>query len=170
MVNAVPNTPSEMWRPPESGTQPASPDIILFDDGAVQIELMADLIFENIGGHELINIARNDLINGQNIIYSPIKNLNLLAQQYNSRNILPLSNTSDTFFKNFPIKLETKIPVTGAGPSGAIVYLENNNLVINVINLAADEQVEIQIITSGEIFDDTIYDEELWLLILAKTL
>lgn len=161
MVNPVPNTPSEMWRPPESGTQPASPDIILFDDGAVPIELMADLIFENIGGHELINIARNDLINGQNIIYSPIKNLNLLAQQYNSRNILPLSNTSDTFFKNFPIKLETKIPVVGAGPNGEIVYLENSNLVINVINLAADEQVEIQIITSGEIFDDTIYDEEL---------
>jgi hypothetical protein len=84
-----------------------------------------------------------------------------LAQQYNSRNILPLSNTSDTFFKNFPIKLETKIPVTGAGPNGEIVYLENSNLIINVINLAADEQVEIQIITSGEVFNDTIYDEEL---------
>jgi hypothetical protein len=161
MVNPVPNTPSEMWRPGDSSTQPASPDIILFDDGAVPIELMADLIFENIGGHELINIARNDLINGQNIVYSAIKNLNLLAQQYNSRNILSLSNTSDAFFKNFPIKLETKIPVTGLGPNGAIVYLENDNLVINVINLAADEQVEIQIITSGEIFDDTIYDEEL---------
>jgi hypothetical protein len=161
MVNPVPNTPSEMWRPGDSSTQPASPDIILFDDGAVPIELMADLIFENIGGHELINIARNDLINGQNIVYSAIKNLNLLSQQYNSRNILSLSNTSDTFFKNFPIKLETKVPVTGLGPNGAIVYLENDNLVINVINLAADEQVEIQIITSGEIFDDTIYDEEL---------
>jgi hypothetical protein len=161
MVNPVPNTPSEMWRPGDSGTQPASPDIILFDDGAVPIELMADLIFENIGGHELINIARNDLINGQNIVYSAIKNLNLLAQQYNSRNMLSLSNTSDTFFKNFPIKLEAKIPVTGDGPNGETVYLENDNLVINVINLAADEQVEIQVITSGEIFNDTIYDEEL---------
>lgn len=161
MVNPVPNTPSEMWKPNTPGTQPASPDIILFDDDSVPIEVMADLIFENIGGQELINIARNDLISGQNIIYSPIKNLNLLAQQYNSRNILPLSNTSDAYFKNFPIKLESKIPTVGTGPNEEIVYLENGNLVINVINLAADEEVEIQIIVDGEIFDDTIYDEEI---------
>jgi hypothetical protein len=162
MVNSVPNVPSEMWRPRDPGTQPASPDIILFDDGDVPIELMTDLIFENIGGQELINIARNDLINGQNVIYSPIKNLNLLAQQYNSKTILSLSNTSDAYFKNFPIKFENKLPNVGTGPNGEIVYLdEDGNLVINIINLLGDEQIEIQIITSGEIFDDTIYDEEL---------
>jgi len=50
----------------------------------------------------------------------------------------------------------------GTGPNGEIVYLdENGNLVVNIINLLSDEQIEIQIITSGEIFDDTIYDEEL---------
>jgi hypothetical protein len=162
MVNPVPNVPAEQWRPQSLGTQPASPDIILFDDDGVPIELMTDLIFENIGGQELINIARNDLINGQNIIYSPIKNLNLLAQQYNSKNILSLSNSADAYFKNFSIKFENKLPNVGTGPNGEIVYLdENGNLVVNTINLLRDEQIEIQIITSGEIFDDTIYDEEL---------
>ncbi len=161
MVNPIPNTASDTFKIKEADTQAASPDIILFDDESVPVELMADLIFENIGGQELINIARNDLINGQNVIYSPIKNLNLLSQQHNSKNILSLSNTSQDFFKNFPIKLESKIPDVGTGPNEEIVYLEEttNNLIINLINLEPDEQIEIQIITSGNIFNDTIDNE-----------
>jgi len=50
-------------------------DTILYNDDSLPIEIMTDLIFENIGGQELINIARNDTVNGQTIIYQPIKNL-----------------------------------------------------------------------------------------------
>ena len=50
-------------------------DTILLNDETTPIEVLADLIFENIGGQELINIARNDTVNGQKVIYQPIKNL-----------------------------------------------------------------------------------------------
>jgi hypothetical protein len=53
----------------------ATPDIVLFDDSALPIEVMTDLIFENIGGQELISITRSDIVNGQKISYQPIKNL-----------------------------------------------------------------------------------------------
>jgi hypothetical protein len=130
-------------------------DTVLFDKESVPIEVMTDLIFENIGGHELINIARNDIVNGQQVIYQPIKNLSSIQQQYNPNNILSLQSTSDKYFANFSIKLENKIPDPGSGPNGSYVYLDNNtgNLVIEAINLELDEQIEAEITVSGTIYE-----------------
>lgn len=136
----------------------ATPDIILFDDGLVPIEVMTDLIFEDIGGQELINIARGDIINGQKITYQPIKNISDIEQQYNPNNIISLQKTSDKYFANFPIQLKDKVPTVGNGPGGESVYFNTstNDLTIEVINILGDEQVEVQISTDG-----TIYEAEL---------
>jgi hypothetical protein len=125
----------------------------------VEIDIMADLIFENIGGQELINISRNDIINGQDVMYSPIKNLQGLYLEHNPNNIIKLENSADTYFKNFPIRLENKTPTVGTGENGEIVYLDpiTGDLIINVIGLDADEQVDVQIINNGEILNGTIY-------------
>lgn len=64
------------------GTKSATPDLILFDDTTLPIDIMTDLLFENIGGQEIINISRNDIINGQNIRYQLISNSTLLSQEY----------------------------------------------------------------------------------------
>lgn len=140
----------------------ARPDIIIATEEATPIELMTDLIFENIGGQELINIARTDIVNGQNVIYQPIKNLSSIFFKYNPQNILALQNTSEEYFKKFPIKLSNKIPDCGTGPDCKIVYLESDtgNLVVNVINLEDDEQVEVQILVNGTVFNGTIYEAE----------
>jgi hypothetical protein len=129
-------------------------DTVLFNDDEVLPELMEKLIFENIGGHELINIARNDTVNGQTISYQPIKNLSSLQQQYNPNNILSLQSTSDKYFANFAIKLENKIPSIGNGPSGSVVYIDvlTGSLVVDVINMNGDEQVEIEIVLGGTIY------------------
>ncbi len=138
-----------------SQVKSATKDIILFDDGAVPIDLMADLIFEDIGGQELINIARRDTVNGQKISYQPIKNLSSIEQQYNPNNIISLQATSDKYFANFPIKLDDKIPQLGGGPEGDYVYIDTvtGNLVVEAVNLEVDEQIEIQIARSGTIYE-----------------
>lgn len=160
MVDANPNVPTITTSSSDTGIKIPTKDIILYNDESTPIEVMSDLIFENIGGQEIINIARNDIINGQTVVYQPIKNLTSLNFQYNPQNILALQNTSDEYFKKFPIKLEDKIPNVGTGPNGETVYIEasTGNLVINVINLANDEQVEVQVLSSGAIFSDTIYE------------
>ncbi len=136
----------------------AIPGIILFDDETVPIEIMTDLIFEDIGGQELINIARGDIVNGQKITYQPIKNISDIERQYNPNNIISLQKTSDTYFANFSIQIKDKIPNIGSGPNGEYVYLDSTNkdLIIDVTNMQSDEQIEIQIGTSG-----TIYEAEL---------
>jgi hypothetical protein len=137
----------------------ATPSLIALSNPPLEIDIMADLIFENIGGQELINISRNDIINGQDVLYSPIKNLQSLYLEYNPNNIIKLENTADTYFKNFPIRLENKIPTSGSGPNGEIVYIDDQtgDLIINIINLDSDEQVDVQILNSGEILNGTIY-------------
>ena len=137
-------------------------DTVLFNDDEVLPELMERLIFENIGGHELINIARNDIVNGQTISYQPIKNLSSLQQQYNPNNILSLQATSDKYFANFAIKLENKIPNIGSGPSGSVAYVDSltGSLVVDVINMESDEQVEIEITLSGTIYEADLNGSE----------
>lgn len=159
MVDANPNIPAIVPSTSSAGVKIPTKDIILYNDESTPIEVMTDLIFENIGGQEIINIARNDIINGQSVIYQPIKNLTSINFQYNPQNILGLQDTSEEYFKKFPIKLENTIPNVGTGPNGETVYIEEStgNLVINVINLNKDEQVEIEILDSGSIFNDTIY-------------
>jgi hypothetical protein len=162
MVSANPNIPQIVPSSSSSGVKIPTTDIILYNDESTPIEVMTDLIFENIGGQEIINIARNDIINGQSVIYQPIKNLTGINFQYNPQNILGLQNTSEEYFKKFPIKLENTIPNVGTGPNGETVYIEasTGNLIINVINLNEDEQVEVEILDNGSIFSDTIYGVE----------
>lgn len=160
MVDPTPLLPTIVPSKASDGIKIATPDLIITAEEVVPIEVMSDLLFENIGGEELINIIRNDIVGGQNVIYQPIKNLTSLYLQYNPQNVLSLQNTADTFFRNFPIKFEKKIPEVGTGPNGEIVYIEpeTGNLIINVINLEEDEQVEVQMLNRGETLNDTIYE------------
>jgi hypothetical protein len=130
-------------------------DTILFNDESISIEEMSDFIFEDIGGQELINIARSDTINGQKILHQPIKNLSSIQQRYNPNNILSIQQTSDKYFAGFSIKLEDKIPNEGNGPSGENVYIDINtgDIIIELINLNPDEQVETQITVNGTIYE-----------------
>jgi len=137
----------------------ATLDIILFDEENIPTDGMFDQIFENIGGQELINITRSDIVNGQKISYQPIKNLSAIQQRYNPNNILSLQQTADKFFAGFSIKLEDKIPETGNGTNGENVYLNAaGDLIIEFINVNPDEQVETQISVSGTIYEADLGD------------
>jgi hypothetical protein len=45
MVNSVPNYPTALPVTSGSGVKPATPDILVFDEDGVPIEIMTDLIF-----------------------------------------------------------------------------------------------------------------------------
>jgi len=158
-LSATPLTPSIISKSfASSDVKSATPDIVIFNDEDLPIDLIADTIFENIGGHELINIARTDTVNGQPLYYNPIKNLSITQQQYNPKNIISLQQTSDKYFANFSIKMNSIIPTIGGGANNFNVYIDpkTGDLVVDTANLRSDEQVEIQIAVSG-----TIYEAEL---------
>lgn len=157
----------------------ATPDLIIFGDELLSIETMTDLIFEDIGGYELATISRHDLVNGQKVNYSPIKNLTDLYLQYNSNNILSLQS-SDSYFKSLSFSIFDRLPECGTGydisppddnpneedktkwiktPNCKAVYIDpiTGDLVINLINTRKEEQLEVQVLSSGDVFSDTIH-------------
>ncbi len=155
VVNPEPSYPTPPPPPPPPPKVKVAPiDTVLFDDDAVPKEIIADLLFESIGGQEILTIARHDTVNGQTVLYQPIKNINTLQQQYNPNNMLKLRDTSDTIFGNFTINLASKIPQIGNGANGANTYLDSNgDLIIEFVNLGNGELVEVQLTSSGTIYE-----------------
>jgi hypothetical protein len=119
---------------------------------------ITNLLFQDIGGQEIVNIARHDSVNGINLNYQPIKNIGTLASQANSLNLISLQGTDKSYFEEFPISLTDHIPDVGNGANGSIVYFDSTdqNLIINVVNIDG-YQVEVQFLSAYSIKSDTIY-------------
>lgn len=159
-----PYMPSPPPPPPTVKVKSATPEIILWDDATIPMEMLSNLTLENIGGQELLSLSRHDRVSGENVSNQLIKNLTFFNQEYSSKKILGLQNTSDKYFSNFSIKLESKIPFEGNGPGGTNVYLDptTKDLVIDLINLESDEIIEIQVGAGGTIYTITVGVEESW--------
>lgn len=173
--DAVAALPSALSKTDDDSVKIATPDLILFNDEAMSIEIMTDLIFEDIGGYELATISRHDLVNGQKVVYTPIKNLTDLYLQYNPNNVLRLQ-ASDSYFKSLSLSIFDHLPVCGTGydlvgtdpdlnkrtkvPNCKSVYIDpiSGDLIINLVNVKEGEQAEVQVLTSGDVFDDTIHN------------
>jgi hypothetical protein len=155
LLGSNPNVPSVAAPKPISGVKAATPQYLKFEE-PVDFSPLNIAIFERIGSQELINIVRHDLIAGQKIDYQPVRGISRSGFDFDPLTLVSLQGTSDTVFSNFSISLENKIPYTQPQP----VQIVNNDVVVSVVNLEPDEQVEVQVITFGDLLDDTIYEEE----------
>ena len=167
-IPEIPQAQSGKSSTTRSAVRVATPDLIIFNEASFPVDAIADLFFEQMGGHELINISRNDIVNGQDVSYSLIGNLRGIQQKYNTLNIFSLPDTINKIFKNFSIRFDIHVPDVGTGPAGQRAYVlsedtaiaSRGDLVIDVINMETNERVDIEIIRNGQVLSDTIYLEE----------
>jgi hypothetical protein len=169
-VSATPVTATSLSSASTTLSNPvksATPDIVIFNDAEIETnaEAMVDLLFENIGGQELLTISRYDTVNGQSVLYQPIKNLNIIQEEYNPNNILRLQKTSDKIFGNYPISLDPTVPdePSDDAPPGTFenIYLDDDgNVVIELTNLVGNEQVEVEVAIDGTIYNIDLTDNE----------
>ena len=115
-VQVRPDLPETTSPKTNNKTKPATPDIIQFNDETQSIELMTQLLFEDIGGIELLTISRNDILNGQNVSYKLISNTSELAKVYGPKKLVEMPGSIDETFKNFGLKFSTHVPDEGTGP------------------------------------------------------
>lgn len=156
-IDPVPVVPTTIKPKLSDQVKSSTPQYIVYDDANSNSDIIVDLLFENLNANELINIARNDNINGQKFYYNPIKNLVDVQAQFNPNNILKLQDTSEQYFKKYPIKLDERIPNQGNGLNGSNIYFDSDgNLIIETVNNAPDEQVEVQIALGGTIYEATL--------------
>lgn len=113
------------------------------------------LLFEQIGGQELLSVSRTDTLNGTNPSYSIISNLVDLRFQYAPSNIISLPNTLPDIFKQYSIVLEKYVPevsiAEGDSPNAYINTDSENSLVLEFKNMQPNQQVELQILSTGDL-------------------
>ena len=172
-TNALPNIPvSKIIEAVNrrNAIKPSTPDILESKLEDVSDEELASLIFETIAAQELITISRNDLINGQYVSYGLIANSSKIQSAYNPQNIIIQPGLMPSFFKNFPIKFEFHVPENGTEPAipaesedpfRNVLYRDANGaIVVDVINLALGERVDIQISNRAEVINVTMDSNE----------
>jgi len=113
------------------------------------------LLFEQIGGQELLSVSRTDTLNGTNPSYSIISNLVDLRFQYAPSNIISLPNALPDIFKQYSIVLEKYVPevsiAEGDSPNAYINTDSENSLVLEFKNMQPNQQVELQILSTGDL-------------------
>ena len=133
-----------------SGVKIATPDLIVFDSSSLSVDSMADLIFEDIGGEELLEISRSDLINSANVLFPKIKTKIISSQPIDSLAGAEFLGPSQSINLSEHIPQFTE-PVSLDGLGG---------IEVKVVNILPEYRVEVQIVSKANRFDDTIYSEE----------
>lgn len=161
-VDALARMPKPLETSPKDPVKYATPSDVLIDTNDLPIELILKLTLEKIGGLELISLVRHDTVNGQNIVYRPIKNVSQLAIEYNPQNMVKMPDSADSYFKNFAIKLENHIQQETNELPPLVAYIDpvTENVIIETTNVKADYEIEVQMVSSGKVFDGTIYTED----------
>jgi hypothetical protein len=143
----------------------ADPQYILSTDPAATIEEMQNTLWQGIGGHEIISLARRDLVDGKNISYGLISDLQQLFVEYNPKTIASIENASPLYFNSFGIIFDNYLPseadLVQIDPflENPVTLGANNTITIYVSNIEDSHEVEVESLTSEKIFRDTIYEE-----------
>lgn len=144
-------------------------DVVNYQDENIPAEVLTNLLFENLGANELVKFERHDTIEGTNTTYDIISNLSKIRKEYDPSSLISRQKPDTSFFDIYTIKLESKIPdqkylaenpkILAGGQINTTDYVyirDNGDLVIELININPDEIIEVEIDSSG-----TIYEVEL---------
>lgn len=160
--SVTPTPPSAVFIIPDSPVKQvkvANSDVVQIKNDTLPIDLLSKFLFESIAAQELISISRNDLLNGQDISYQPISNIGEISLQYSSDNIIFMPETINNYFKNFNVVLNNYVYEDDTIEYSPNIRVNSTTgaLTLEFANLAKDQQVEVQIITEGNIYNGTPY-------------
>ena len=154
----------------------ATPQYVKFDrdkegDAEADQDFIKLIFFEQTNGLALLSLTNSAKLDTGTISYQPIANMAETIRALSPKKIIALQDTSDTYFLNFPIKLERKVPNVGSGPNGINVYRNDQGgitvsdltmgaIVIEAINLGVRESIQIETLQSGTIYKTNLGNEE----------
>lgn len=132
-----------------SGVLVPSKDVILFDDQYISADSIAEILLEDIGGIELLSIARRDTIDGLNPYYTLISNLSRIRREYDASQLISKQRPKQSYADKFAIDINSKIPPDEYLSDHNLdnwYYLDSEgNLVIELVNLKPDENIEVYV-------------------------
>lgn len=169
MVSSTPNQPESVnpyFSQKDSSVKTGDPQFFVLSDSSRTVEDLESAIWQNIGGHEIISLARRDIVDGKSLNYNLINNLRDLQEEYNPKTVFPIEDILVKYFERFGLRFEDFLPSSedlnaiSEGLELPIQLEEDGNLVIYVKNVKDNQEVEVQVIGSSELLRDTIYKEQ----------
>lgn len=141
------STPLNIWNTvatttPPVGVKQADPDIVLDPTTDTTGDYIVERFFEELGGTELINLSRYDLIDGIDVVYNPIANLSRLRRRFNPNNIIALDVLSENEFSRFAIDLISR----GVYEP---YFDDDGNLIVEIDIIKPEENIETEISLGG---------------------
>jgi len=107
---------------------------------ATSVEQMERLYFQNVGGTEILSVARHDTVGGEEVVFNNVDNIFELRSQFNPLNILMTTNIN-SLFSEYGVDIGTKI--------GALDETFSMNadggIDIQVFNINRDEYLQVQV-------------------------
>lgn len=163
VTNNIPSTsyvtplPTVVPPPTPAPVKMPSRDVVSLVDPGIDSATIQNLLFENIGATELVKFTRHDTVDGINPYYDIISNLSDIKRRYDPTSLISLQKPESSFFDIYTIKLDQKIPdqsYLNQNNLSDYIYIDTNgDLVIELTNLASDEIIEVEIDTSGTIYE-----------------
>jgi hypothetical protein len=159
------NSATSFVAPMVSSPEPPTPapvkmpsrDVVSLVDPGIDSATIQNLLFENIGATELIKFTRHDTVDGINPYYDIISNLSDIKRKYDPASLISVQKPESSYFDVYTIKLDQKIPdqtYLDENNLSDYIYIDTNgDLVIELTNLASDEIIEVEIDTSGTIYE-----------------
>jgi hypothetical protein len=142
-------------------------EIVISEQGMTEEEY-TNLILEEIGGMELLNVARHDTLTGSVAPkYSPIQNVGVALINNSSVNISPNPNSVTSHYDTYPMFLSFYLPTDeellieypDEVNKRTYVYYdsESNSIIINGASIFREEDIEVEFLSFGSMNSDTIY-------------
>lgn len=145
--SSTPPSPHWITNPTVSiptGIRQADPDIVLDPEIDTSSDYIVERFFEELGGTELINLSRHDLIDGIDVSYNPIANLSSLRRRFNPNNIIAIDYLSQDEFSR------TSIDLLSRGIYEPY-FNDDGNLVIEIDIIKSEENIETEISQTGTV-------------------
>jgi len=138
-----PPTPPNPWITTSTyqapkGIKQAQPDIVIDPEIDTTGDYIVERFFEELGGQELINLSRHDLIDGINVVYNPIANLSRLRQRFNPNNIIESDFLSQNEARNATIDIISRGMYEP-------VFDDQGRLVVEIDIIRPEENIEMQV-------------------------
>ena len=107
---------------------------------ATSVDQMEKLFFQNVGGTEILSVARHDTVGGEEVVFNNVDNLSELRSQFNPLNILMTTNIN-SLFSEYGVDIGQKIGALDETFSMNV----DGGIDIQVFNVNRDEYVQVQI-------------------------
>lgn len=160
-ISSQPPSLPNYTNPKSSDVQSADPDVVLVNPEELPADVQEMLVLQAIGGSELIQIARNNSVDGQKVIYQPIVNMDSFAAQFSPVLIVGNAPTLNGLKASVPINIDSYLDIAQDNSGAIFVGTSQAGKPAIIVELDGLQEGDVIEIATANLNQSVIYQETL---------